>query len=277
VYENFYRFSEKPFSLLPDPAFLYLSRQHGMAFAMLEYGLANQSPITVITGDIGAGKTTLIRHLLNRLDENITVGLVTNTHESFGDVSEWLITAFNLDIRDKGKAARFKQFTDFLVGEYAQGNRVILITDEAQNMNLEALEEVRLLSNINADKDQVLQLVLVGQPELREKLQRPNLKQLVQRIAVAYHLEPLSESDANAYVVHRITTAGGAPDLFTKQALEYLYRASGGVPRVLNTLADTALVYGFASQAKRIDSAILEDVVRDRNQAGIFGEDSTDN
>jgi len=242
-----------------------------MAFAMLEYGITNQSPITVITGEIGAGKTTLIRHLLNKLDDRTTVGLVTNTHESFGDVLDWVMSAFDLDIREGGKADRFRRFTDFLVQVYARGKRVLLIIDEAQNMSSDALEEVRLLSNINADKNQVLQLILAGQPELRQKLQRPHLAQLVQRVAVAYHLEALSERDASSYVIHRVTSAGGPSDLFTDEALEQLYQASGGVPRVLNTLADIALVYGFACQARHIGADLVQDVVKDREQAGIFG------
>jgi len=271
MYEEYYGFKEKPFSLLPDPAFLYLSRQHSMAFAMLEYGITNQSPITVITGEVGAGKTTLIRHLLNRLDEQITVGLVTNTHESFGNVLQWVLLAFGLEAGNTDKATNFKQFMDFLVTEYASGRRVLLIFDEAQNMTLTALEEVRLLSNINADKDHVLQLVLVGQPELQTKLQDPRLKQFVQRVAVAYHLKPLSQADTRGYITHRIKMSGGSPELFTDSAIETLYRESGGVPRLVNTLADTALVYGYAEQAAHIDADVIEEVLRDRHSIGTYG------
>jgi len=270
VYENFYGFTEKPFSLLPDPAFLYLSRQHSMAYAMLEYGIVNKCPISVVTGEVGAGKTTLIRHLLNKLDADLSVGLVTNTHESLGDVLQWVLLAFDLDTSDSDKAARFKRFTDYLISEYSMGRRVVLIIDEAQNLTVEALEEIRLLSNINADKDQVLQLVLVGQPELRDKLNQPQLKQFSQRIGVGYHLNALSEVDANGYLTHRLTRSGGHADLFTEAARKALFDASGGVPRVLNSLADTALVYGFASQANNIGSAIIEEVIRDRRDSGLF-------
>jgi len=237
---------------------------------MLQYGIANRSPITVITGEIGAGKTTLIRHLLNSLDGQTTVGLVTNTHESFGDVFQWILLSFGLETGATEKTVRFNRFTDFLIEEYAQGHSVILIIDEAQNMTLQALEEVRLLSNINADKDQVLQLILVGQPELRDTLQQPQLRQFAQRVAVAYHLKPLAESEVYGYITHRLASSGGAADLFTDSAIKALYAASGGVPRVLNMLADTALVYGFAQQVKQIDTALIDEVLADRQEHGLF-------
>ena len=168
MYESFYGFREKPFSLLPDPGFLYFTRKHRLALAMLEYGLANQAGFTVISGDIGTGKTTLIRHLLNSLDQELTIGLITNTHQSIGELMQWVLLAFDLDYRDKSPVEMYRMLVDFVIEQYAQGRRTVLIVDEAQNLAVETLEELRMLSNINADKDQVLQIVLVGQPELRE-------------------------------------------------------------------------------------------------------------
>jgi len=154
MYEAFYNLKEKPFTLLPDPGFLYLSKRHRMALTMLEYGLMNQAGFTVISGDIGAGKTTLIRHLLNNIDQEHTVGLISNTHRSFGELLQWVLLAFNLEHRDMDKVEMYRRFVDFIIDEYAHNRRTVLIIDEAQNMEAETLEELRMLSNINADKDQ---------------------------------------------------------------------------------------------------------------------------
>jgi len=241
-----------------------------MAYAMLEYGILNQSPITVVTGEIGAGKTTLIRHFLNKLDDLTTVGLVTNTHQALGELIGWVLLAFDIEHSNLDKASMYRCFNDFLIKEYAGGKRVILIVDEAQNLDESALEEVRLLSNINADKNYVLQLVLVGQPELKHQLKSPSLKQLVQRIAVAHHLRGLSRDETHAYIKHRLAMAGGRADLFTGEAIDDLYSATLGVPRLLNTLADTALVYAFAGQHGEVDRSIVAEVLQDRERAGIY-------
>jgi len=194
MYEAFYGFREKPFSILPDPSFLYLSPKHSTALALLEYGLMNQAGFNVITGEIGTGKTTLIRYLLSQMDRDMTVGLISNTHRSFGELLQWILFAFNLEHRGKQKVEMFQDFLDFLLREYSQNRRTVLIVDEAQNMPTDTLEELRMLSNVNADKDQVLQLILVGQAQLRETLRRPDMEQFAQRIVVDYHLEPLDRA-----------------------------------------------------------------------------------
>jgi general secretion pathway protein A len=270
MYESFYGFREKPFSLLPDAGFLYLSGQHRMALTLLEYGLMNQAGFTVISGDIGTGKTTLIRQLLNQIDSDIKVGLITNTHRSFGELMQWIALAFELPHQGKDRVSLYRDFMTFVIEEYAQGRRTVLIVDEAQNMSSETLEELRMLSNVNADKDQVLQVVLVGQRELRETLRRPDLIQFAQRIGVDYHLEPLSEEETRNYIRHRCQTAGGAPDLFSDQACVEIYSITGGVPRMINMLCDTSLVYGYAEQRERIDATLVRDVARDRQQTGLF-------
>ena len=226
VYEAFYRFREKPFSILPDPSFLYLSPKHSTALALLEYGLMNQAGFNVITGEIGTGKTTLIRYLLSQMDRDMTVGLISNTHRSFGELLQWILFAFNLEHRGKQKVEMFQDFLDFLLQEYSQNRRTVLIVDEAQNMAPDTLEELRMLSNVNADKDQVLQLILVGQAELRETLRRPDMQQFAQRIVVDYHLEPLDRQETHAYIRHRIAVAGGHdPLLFDDAACDAVYRA----------------------------------------------------
>jgi general secretion pathway protein A len=270
MYESFYHLKEKPFSLLPDPGFLYLSKQHRMALVLLQYGLTNQAGFSVVTGDIGTGKTTLIRHLLNQMDRNVTVGLITNTHRSFGVLLQWVLMSLNLDHHGKDKVEMYETLVDFLIKEFAQRRRTMLIVDEAQNMSPEALEELRMLSNINADKNQVLQVILVGQPQLRATLRRPDLEQFAQRIAVDYDLKPLNASETREYIRHRITVAGGDPDLFEDGACEVIYEHSGGTPRLINLLADTALVYGYAEQVPHISRELAADVAHDKVQGGIF-------
>ena len=270
MYESFYNFTEKPFTLLPDPGFLYLSDKHRMALTVLEYGLAEHAGFTVIRGEIGAGKTTLIRHMLNNMEQEYTVGLISNTHSSFGELLQWILLAFNLDHDGMNKVEMYQRFVDFIIDEYSQARRTVLIIDEAQNMNAETLEELRMLSNINADKDQALQVILVGQRELRETLKRPDLVQFAQRITVDYHLQPLSAAETVGYIMHRLEVAGGDPGTFTRDACEAVHRFSNGVPRLINLLCDTALVYGYAEQTKKIDARLVTDVAREKQQGGIF-------
>ena len=271
MYEAFYGFREKPFSIIPDPGFLYFSPKHRMAFDLLEYGLMNQAGFNVITGEIGTGKTTLIRHLLGQMGPEVTVGLISNTHQSFGELLQWILFAFNLEYRGKEKVEMFHTFLDFLVKQYGQNKRAVLIVDEAQNMTAETLEELRMLSNVNADKDQVLQVILVGQAGLRDTLCRPDLEQFAQRIAVDYHLEALNQDETRTYIRHRINVAGvDNPELFDDAACDAVYQHSQGVPRLINLLCDTALVYGFAEQKAKIDAQIVNDVAADKQKGGIF-------
>ncbi|MCC6303542.1 MAG: AAA family ATPase [Gammaproteobacteria bacterium] len=272
MYESFYKLREKPFSLLPDPGFLYMSRNHRMALAMLEYGFMNQAGFTVITGEIGSGKTTLIRRLLGQIenDENYKVGLVSNTHRSFGELLQWILLAFRLEYRGKEKVELYQTLSEFLLREYDLGHRTILIIDEAQNLDIESLEQLRMLSNINAGKDQILQLMLIGQPGLRDMLRQPELEQFAQRIAVDFHLRPLDLQSTNDYIRHRLTVAGGDPDLFEAAACVSVYYYTRGIPRLINVLCDTALICGYADQKSRIDADLIHDVVRDRSMGGIL-------
>jgi general secretion pathway protein A len=268
MYETFYSFREKPFSLLPDPAFLFLARQHSTALAVLEYGLVNQAGFTVVTGEIGCGKTTLIRHVLNTLGQDITVGLLSNTQR--GELLQWVLMAFGLDYRGKEKVALYETFLEFIIDEYAKNRRTVLIIDEAQNLGVDALEELRMLSNVNADKDQVLQLILVGQPELRATLSRPTLIQFAQRVAVDYFLVPLESEQIGSYIRHRLEIAGGDPALFKPEACQLVYHHSEGIPRLINLLCDTALVYGYAAGKQEIDVELVREVVQDKAGSLLF-------
>ncbi|MDP6435848.1 MAG: AAA family ATPase [Gammaproteobacteria bacterium] len=269
MYEQFYGLSEAPFALLPDPSFLYLSKDHGMALTLLRYSILNKQGFTVITGEVGSGKTTLINRIMEELDDDITVGLINFTHNSFGELSEWVLMAYGLEYRNKTKVEIYDDFVRFLIEEYRKGQRVVLIIDEAQNMGPRTLEEVRMLSNVNAQKDYLLHLIIVGQPELRATLQRPELRQLTQRVSVFYHLGQLSLLEAKAYVEHRLHCAGGDKNLFSAEAIEKIWQGAHGVPRVMNTLCDLALVYAFSSKQNFIDSAVVDEVLEDRSRMGL--------
>ncbi len=264
MYEEFYGFKEKPFSMLPDPGFLFLSKKHRAALTLLEYGLLNHVGFCVISGEPGAGKTTILRALLERVPDNVTVGLITNTHQSFGGLLDWILSAFDLHQPDLAHVEMHQVFMDFLIEEYANHRTVLLIIDEAQNMTLETLEELRMLSNVNSEKDQLLQVMLAGQPTLKDTLRRPELMQFAQRIAVDYHLEPLGVKETCGYIQHRLVTAGAERNIFTPAACERIHCYSGGTPRLINLLCETVLVYGFADQQDMIDVDLVDEMVQDR-------------
>ena len=271
MYETFYGLKEKPFSILPDPDFLFWSRSHALAFAMLEYGVLNRAGFTVITGGVGCGKTTLIRHLLNRLGDDVTVGLLSNTPDENSDLLEWVLMAFGQPFENRSPAALYDQFRQFMISEYSQGRRTLLIVDEAQNLGPQPLERLRMLSNINADKDQLLQLILVGQPQLKELLRRPDMTQFVQRVSSDFHLQPLALDEMIAYIAHRMEVAGGGKRrCFTLEACRRIHTKSGGIPRLVNVLCDTAMVYGFARNMRVIDARIIDEVIRDKVEHGVF-------
>lgn len=270
MYETFYGLSEKPFSIQPDPAFLYFGRRHALAYSMLEYAIESQAAFCVVTGDIGCGKTTLIRHLLDHLPANLTVGLVAGTHRETAGVLEWASLALDLPYEGLSGLALYDAFQRFLIKEYGAGRRVLLIIDEAQSLAADDLEVLRMLSNINADKDQLLQIILVGQTAFRDMLRQPGLQQFAQRIAVHFHITPLEAGEVESYIRHRLAHAGNPENLFSPQACQRIAEVSRGIPRSINILCDTALVYGFSGEAARIDHAIVDDVVRDKEQFGVF-------
>ncbi len=277
MYLEFYGFKEKPFTLIPDPSFLYLSEQHEMALTMLKYGLESQAGISVISGEVGSGKTTLIRTVLQQMDDDIEVGLISNAHSAFGDLLQWVLMAYKIDNDAKDKAGRYQILVDFLINNYGENKRTVLIIDEAQNMSAETLEELRLISNINADKHLVIQLILVGQPELLEMLQRHQLRQLAQRVSVDYKLKGLGYKETVAYIKYRLVTAGGNETLLSKYAIACVYYHSGGIPRLINTLCDFALVFGYADRTKHIGLDLVLDVLKGKKYGGIFPQIRNEN
>lgn len=270
MYESYYGLLEKPFSIQPDPDFLYFGRRHTLAYTMLEYGIQNRAGFSVICGEIGCGKTTLIRHLLNSLGPELTVGLVYNTHQDIADLLEWIMLAFGQPYEGMSPVARYDAFQRFLIGEYGAGRRAVLIVDEAQNLSAGALESLRMLSNINADKDQLLQVILVGQPQLKEMLRRPELCQFAQRVGVDFFIPPLDAAEVGQYIRHRTKVAGREAPLFSTEAVSRIAEATKGIPRSINILCDLALVYGFASEVPIIDLSIVQDVLQDRQEFGVL-------
>lgn len=269
MYEAFYQLREKPFSILPDPDMIYWGKMHSMAFTMLEFGVMNNAGFTVITGEIGSGKTTLVRHLLKKVNPNITIGLISNSPQGRQELLQWILMSLNQPF-DGDYPNLFKRLQDYLYGQFANGRRTILIIDEAQNLEPEALEHLRMLSNINADKFQILQLMLIGQPQLRELLLAPKLHQFAQRISSDFHLRPLELREVENYITFRLRAVGAQRPIFTQEACRLIGAASGGIPRMINVLCDTALVYGFANDQRVISDKIVRDVIADKQQYSIF-------
>jgi len=273
MYEKYYGLREKPFSLLPDPSFLYMTRAHTLALTMLEFSLRNETAgICVISGEIGSGKTTLIRKLLDIMGSDFTTGLLTNTHSSFGNLMQWVSMAFGLDYANKEPVELYENFINFVISQYSQGKRTVLIIDEAQNLSHEALEELRMLSNINTDKNNILQLILVGQPQLRRTFNLEKLEQLNQRITASYYLKKLNQKESCAYIQHRLKVAGGNPHLISDLALKAIWYHSRGIPRIINTLCDTAFVYAFAEQKSRVEIQLVNQIIKDRKENGFYSD-----
>jgi type II secretory pathway predicted ATPase ExeA len=273
MYERHFGLKEKPFELLPDPSFLYLSRGHTTALTLLRYSILSRQGFTVISGEVGSGKTTLINQLLDEIEDDITVGLINFTDTSFGELPEWVMMAFGLDYRNQSNVACYDDFVQFLIKQYAEGRRTVLIIDEAQNMGRPGLEKLRMLSNVNARKEYLLHLILVGQPELRDLLKHPEMRQLMQRISVSYHLGRLSATETQAYILHRIEIAGGSPGLFGPRSIKLITAASRGIPRVVNTLCDLVLVYAYSADMQAVDLDTVKAVLADRRQMGLYAVD----
>lgn len=273
MYESFFGLRERPFLTLPDPDFLFWSESHIMAFTMLRYGVMTRAPLTVITGDIGAGKTTLLRKLLRELPEDVTTGLVSNMQDGRGELLHWVMMALDQPFdANEPYVTLFKRFQDFVIDAYAAERRVLLIFDEAQNLGVKSLEELRMLSNINSDKDELLQIILVGQPELRELIGRPDLVQFSQRISSDFNLSPLEKGETVEYIRRRLDIAGAETEIFPKRTCELIHEATGGVPRLINILCDFCLLYGFSAERRVINEDLLHEFLDSAKQRGIYNQ-----
>lgn len=264
LYLQNFGLSERPFSLLPDPNFLFWSTRHGRAYAVLEYGLETRAPLTVLTGEVGTGKTTLIQALLRRIDQDITLGLISNAQGDRGDLLRWVLNALDVPLPEKTDyVSLFQHFQNFAIAEYAAGRHLVLVIDEAQNLGEEMLEELRMLTNINSGSDVVLQIILAGQPELRDLIRRPSLRQFAQRVSATCHINPFNLSDTETYIRHRLRVAGGTGAEITPAAVRCIFDKSEGVPRIINKLCDLGMVYAAGSEEKQVTLDMIRDVLQD--------------
>jgi len=259
MYCHFYGLKERPFNVTSDPAFFFLSRKHNEALSHLLYGVSQRKGIIVVTGEIGTGKTTLCRFFLNQLGKNVKTAFILNPHFSEIQLLEAIVKDFGINIKDITRLSLVWELNKFLLRESAAGNNIILIIDEAQNLKPRQLEQVRLLSNLETEKDKLLQVVLVGQPELNHRLNLYDLRQLRQRIMVRYHIAPLDRDEIRSYINHRLNTAGSVDRInFTDEAVEIISDFSSGTPRLINMICDRALLAGFVSETNTIDLSIIK-------------------
>jgi len=268
MYEDFFGFAEKPFSLTPDPKYLYKSESHANAFELLQYAIRRREGFVVVTGDIGTGKTTLCRALLEQIDRRTFTALVLNPFLSEDDLLKLVLQDFGVVSREDVKAGRLagviKQelidtLYDFLLGLLPLQANAVLIIDEAQNLPLPVLEQLRILSNLETDKEKLLQMILVGQMNLQPLLRSPELKQLDQRVSIRYQLKPLTREETAAYVGHRLHVAGGPNTVsFVPKALQLVYEYSGGIPRLINLICDRALLGAYSARSSKVTPELVE-------------------
>jgi general secretion pathway protein A len=270
MYEEYYGLAEKPFSLTPDPKYLYKSQSHGSAFDLLQYAIRRREGFVVMTGDIGTGKTTVCRALLEHIDRKTFSALVLNPFLSEEDLLKLILQDFGVVSRDDVKSGRLARVTkqelidalyDFLLGLLPLRASAVLIIDEAQNLPLKVLEQIRILSNLETDKDKLLQIVLVGQLDLKTLLRSPEMRQLDQRVSIRYELKPLTRSEVAAYIAHRLALAGGSSVSFEERALQLIHKYAKGIPRLVNLICDRTLLTAYSARTNRISPGLVQSAV----------------
>jgi putative secretion ATPase (PEP-CTERM system associated) len=263
-YLEHFKLNEQPFRLTPDPEFVYLSKQHARAKAYMESTIWLADGFVVITGEIGSGKTTLLQSFLSELDDDVVYAVVSQTQLNATEFLQAVLVDFGFKPFGKDKVELLDMLNTFFIEQHADGRKVVLIVDEAQNLSRRVLEEIRMLSGIETHKEKVLRIILAGQPELKDTLDSPKLKQLVQRVRLRFHIEPLNFDELREYIDHRLAVAGRQPnDLFADDTYDLIHRYSGGVPRLINTLCDTALLCAFSEEK---DQVTREDVMSAVNE-----------
>ena len=269
MYEKFYHLTEKPFNATPDPRFLYLGEHHQEALAHLIYGIRERKGFVAITGEVGTGKTTLIRALLERLDPRVRTALIFNPNLTLEDFFLLVFDEFELQVQTPTKAHFLMALSTFLLDRLEKNENAVLIIDEAQNLPASILEELRLLLNLETATEKLLQIVLSGQPELNHKLDLPEMRQLKQRISIRYHIPPLNREETGAYIKQRLQIAGSEnPSLFTDKAIGKIYAYAKGIPRLINILGDNSLLLGYADEKRTIDHRIVTQCMKDLEPKG---------
>lgn len=264
MYLSYYGFRNHPFNLTADPSFLFPSPQHREALGFLYYGIMERKGFLAITGEVGTGKTTLCRALLSRLDDRVKTAFILNSNLTEFQLIHAVIEDFGIPIPGKGRMNLMRALNAFLIAQVREGNNAVLIIDEAQNLTAGQLEQVRMLSNLETAEEKLIQIILVGQPELRRKLDSKSLLQLRQRISIRFHLSPLQRGEIAAYIAHRLRVAGGEGRVsFDRKAVELVYEYSGGVPRLINTVCDKALLAGFVLGTGSITGKIVRASIRE--------------
>jgi general secretion pathway protein A len=263
MYENFYGFREKPFEITPDPKFLYLSESHKEALAHLTYAVRERKGFTVITGEVGTGKTILVQTLLSKLDGNTKTAYLFNPMMGSTDFLHYICQDLGLKSQKKSKGQHLSQLHKFLMSCYSKNETVVLIVDEAHKLDPKLLEEVRLLTNLETSKNKLLQVILIGQPELNEIMEKPEFRQLKQRVSLRYHVQPLNKEDTKKYVRKRLRIAGTFNlNIFTPKAINKIYQYTKGIPRLINIVCDNALLMGYATDQKVIGRKIVHEAIK---------------
>jgi general secretion pathway protein A len=266
MYEKFYGFTEKPFNTTPDSKFFFPSAKHTEALNSLIYAINERKGFVVVTGEIGAGKTTVCRTMLNKLENNTQVAIITNTHLTCRELIAQILEEFDVDYKPGTKQKLLSQLNAYLIKQLAANINMVLIIDEAQNLTPTVLEEVRMLSNLETEKEKLIQIILLGQPNLKAKLQNPRLEQFHQRIALHYHLIGLTKDETQEYILHRLKLASSnGIDIFTPKALDLVFDYSRGIPRLINLICDSALLSGYVEETKRITESIICEVAKERD------------
>lgn len=264
MYESFFGFNIKPFDLVPNPDFLFLSKSHKRALTYLDYGIRERVGFILLTGEVGSGKTTIIRNLIKKHHEEVIISKIFNTKVNSEQLIALINDDFGIPVVGKDKTMMLRDLNDFLVEQYARGNFPVLIVDEAQNLTPKLLEEIRMLSNLETDSSKLLQIILVGQPELRDTMSTPGMRQLRQRISINCHLLPLSRNEMEQYILHRLHVAGNRDAVsFSRPALDLIHSNSRGVPRLVNIICDFLLISAFAEEIKQIEDPLVNDVIAD--------------
>ena len=275
MYTSYFGLTCNPFQLTPDPEFLFLGRDHKKALTYLNYGIVSNTGFILVTGEVGTGKTTLIRKILKGLKRDIKIARVNNTLVNSEQLISMINDDFGIETKGKDKTHMLRDLADFIIDQYAQGNRTSLIIDEAQNLSADLLEEIRLLSNLETDKSKLLQIILLGQPELKSTLAVPELRQLRQRISISCHINPLDRSETQEYIVHRLEIAGNRDAvIFKEDAMDALYASTRGIPRLINIFCDFLLLSAFSLGTKEISVDLVKDVATDLDSESRYWSDT---